>query len=162
MHPVNYNYKYDIMVKVDAISSEWVKEERLLITHLNGKATEEDIHYWEVTLQRALDLIEPFSNFKMLVDLYGYEGATTSAHKVMRTVIPSTLANYNFRAGYLGLFEDAAVELIKTKGVSCVAAAHVHQDETKIGLYEERFSSVNERFFTNYQAALTWITALDV
>lgn len=131
-----------------------------MITHLNVKATEGDIYHWKGTLQGALSLIEPGSSFKMLVDLYGYVGATTEAHKAMRTVIPSTLANYNFRAGYLGLFEDVEIELIKTDGISCIAVAHVHQDETKISLYEERFSRENERFFIEYNLALQWIQSL--
>lgn len=148
------------MENIKSISSEWIKEESLLITHLNVKATEEDIQYWKETLASALNLVEANSGFKLLVDLYGYEGATMDAHKAMRTVIPSTLADYNFRAGYLGLFDNVEITLKKTRGITCTAAAHVHQDATKINLYQERFARENERFFTDYAAALNWIRSL--
>jgi hypothetical protein len=46
----------------------------------------------------------------------------------MRTVIPSTMGNYGFRAGYLGLFEGVEIELLKIRGISCIAAAHVQQE----------------------------------
>jgi hypothetical protein len=61
------------MVDIGLISAEWAKEWRLLITHLNVKAFVEDIERWKETLSKGLPLIEPHSNFKMLVDLYGYE-----------------------------------------------------------------------------------------
>ncbi|RYY99968.1 MAG: hypothetical protein EOO11_03250 [Chitinophagaceae bacterium] len=44
-----------------------------------------------------------------------------------------------------------------TRGVRCIGAAHVHHDDTKIGLYERRFRTATERFFTDARQAEEWI-----
>ena len=82
--------------------------------------------------------------------------------KKSRVIVPSTLDDYGFRVGYLGLFPEAQVTLRNTRGIQCVAAVHVHQDETKINNYDKQFGNSTERFFTDPHVAKKWIDAIGV
>ncbi len=91
--------------------------------------------------------------------MYGFKAVDIDAHKRFRTVIPLTLADYGWKVGYVNLFEDEAQTMIirKIRGITCIAAAHAHQDETKMNLYEEKFSCNKERFFSDPIQARLWI-----
>ena len=140
------------------IGTTWHADEKLIITQISGEVGLKDIEHWEQTLVQTLAQLEDNSTFKILVNLYGFKAFNIEAHKRFRTVIPATLATYGWRVGYLNLFEEAStLPLSQTRGIRCTAAVHVHQDETKIALYDMRFGHERERFFTDRKAAEDWI-----
>jgi len=143
-------------------NSQWISKEKLLITNLSGPVDREDIAIWKHMLLQAQDEIPDGSRFKMYINLYGFKAADMEAHKAMREVVPRTLARYGFRAGYVDLFDNVELPLQCHRGIQCLAAAHVHQDDTKIGLYRERFGSETEQFFTDPLLAETWIRAVPI
>jgi len=142
--------------------TNWYPKKRLIITHLSGDLVHNDIERWEQSLKANLGLIEDNSSFKIFVNLFGFKAVNIDAHKRFRDVVPVTLAGYGWKVGYLGLFEEEAkaISFTNTRGIRCLGAAHAHQDETKINLYDSKFSSERERFFTDPVRALQWIEAL--
>lgn len=140
--------------------SKYMPEEKLLVTRLGGDVDLEDIKRWEASLNKAIDQIQPGTSFKAFINLHGFKAVNIEAHKAMRNVIPLTLAKFNFKAGYVDLFEDAALLFSTTNGIQCVAAVHVHNDEEKIKLYKERFDKEDERFFTDPDDGEKWIKSL--
>jgi hypothetical protein len=141
--------------------SEWLPEEKLVITHISGQVGMAEIEAWDHSLQETFSKIEENGQFKIFVNLHGFQAANFEAHKRFRTVIPTTLANYGWRVGYLAMFEDAAdLPLTHTRGISCLAAVHVHQDETKIAKYDSQFGKETERFFTDPTLARRWIRSV--
>lgn len=142
--------------------TNWYPEKRLIITHLSGDLEHSDIERWEQSLKETLNLVEDNSSFKIFVNLFGFKAVNINAHKRFRDVVPLTLAGYDWKVGYLGLFEEEAKTMVftNTRGIQCAGAAHAHQDETKIVMYDSAFSSNRERFFTDPVLALQWIEAL--
>lgn len=139
-------------------TSQWHAEEKLLETILSGDVDEEDVIRWETSLEKALSEIPADSTFKCLVNLHGFTAINIHAHKRYRTIIPLTLAKYNWKVGYVDLFDEASqLTFSKNRNIQCVAAVHVHQDETKISKYEEKFSRENEHFMTDPDKAKAWI-----
>jgi len=144
------------------IGTTWHADQKLLITQISGEVDLKDIEHWEQSLQHGLAQLADNSSFKIFVNLYGFKATSIEAHKRFRTIIPSTLASYGWRVGYLGLFEEAVnLPIIQTRGIRCTAAVHVHQDETKIALYEERFGHEREHFFTDPVKAEAWIRSIE-
>lgn len=140
------------------IETNWFPEQKLLETRLVGDVSQEDVAYWKKTLEETLANIEVGSSFKILVDFYGFKAIDLPTHKLYREVIPLLLADYNWKVGYVDLFEEAQqMKFSSKKGITCFAAAHVHQDEEKIKKYQENFGRENERFFTDPQQAKDWI-----
>jgi hypothetical protein len=139
--------------------SMWHPDKKLLITHLSGDVDKSDIILWEKSLNRTLDQIEPNETFKIFVNLHGFKAINIDAHKRFRSIVPSTLAKYGWKVGYVDLFKDDAkkLSLTHTRGIRCVAAAHCHQDEGKIALYESRYGKDNERYFIDPSKAAEWI-----
>lgn len=136
-------------------------DKKLLVSRLSGEVKLHDIELWEQSLHLALGQIEDGGIFKILVNLWGFKAASLEAHKRYREIIPLTLANYGWKVGYVDLFEESAsMEITNIRGIQCVGAAHVHQDETKIDKYEALFGRVNEHFFTDPQHAEEWILKL--
>jgi hypothetical protein len=88
-----------------------------------------------------------------------FKAINFEAHKCFRNVIPLTLAKYGWKVGYVDLFaeESSQMEYSNTRGIRCIKAAHVHQDETKIGLYERSYSREDERYFTDLEEASAWL-----
>lgn len=144
--------------------STWIPENQLLITHISGDVSLEDVERWEQTLNSALQQIPDNTLFKILVNLHGFTAINIEAHKRFRTIIPITLAQYNWKAGYVNLFEEEAqkLELHSIRGIRCVAAAHVHQDATKMERYESNFSHEKEHYFTDPDEAKAWIDRVPV
>lgn len=142
-------------------TTSWHSEASLISTQISGPVTIEDVARWEQSLQTALDKVPDDSSFRIFVNLYGFKAINFNAHKRFRSVVPLTLAGYGWRVGYLDLFEEAAsLPLHQTRGIRCTAAAHVHQDETKINLYESDYSHEREHFFTDPVRGEQWIRSL--
>lgn len=141
------------------MESRWDPEKKLLVTHISGEVNEADVEKWEETLLRELDRIPSNSQFRIFVNLYGFTAENFEAHKRFRTIIPVTLAQYGWKTGYTGLFEEdaAQMQITVTRGIHCIAAAHCHHDATKMELYETRFSHETEHYFTDPGKALIWI-----
>lgn len=142
--------------------TKWYPKEKLVVTNISGEVDEQDIAQWKTSMEEALSKIEDNGRFKIFVNLHGFKAVNLDAHKKFRVIVPSTLADYGFRVGYLGLFPEAQVTLRNTRGIQCVAAVHVHQDETKINNYDKQFGNSTERFFTDPDVAKKWIDAIVV
>jgi hypothetical protein len=142
---------------IATIASNWLPQSRLLTTRLQGTVGLDAVEGWRRGLHAALDRIEANTIFKLLSDLSNYEPADLAAHKVMRVVIPQTLANYGLRTALLDLFDGDEIALEKTRGIRCIAVAHVHHDEGKMTAYESKLSRPNERFFSDAEQARTWL-----
>ena len=131
--------------------TRFIKEENLVITELAGHLDSQHIDAWKHSLIGVLGQLEPGTKFKILVDLHGFKAKDFEAHKKFRTVIPQTLAEYGWYVGYLRMFPEATLTIRSSQNIYCVAAAHVHQDETKIRNYAQNYSMRNERFFVNHR-----------
>ncbi|MBL7933509.1 MAG: hypothetical protein JNL60_16510 [Bacteroidia bacterium] len=152
------------MTLTKTTETHWYPEKRLLVTHISGDLEKEDIEHWERTLEEGLGKIENNSRFKIFVNLHGFKAADIDAHKRFRAIIPSTLANYGWKVGYVNLFEEEAKTMTfkTTRGIKCTAAAHSHQDESKMELYETKCSSEREHFFRDPAEARDWIENLEI
>lgn len=144
--------------------TNWYPEKRLIVTHISGDLEKSDIEQWEKSFKDTLNQIENNTKFKILVNMYGFEAVNIEAHKRFRSVIPLTLADYGWKVGYVDLFEEEAkmMKYKNTRGIKCIGAAHSHQDETKMNLYETRFSSGREHFFLDPKEARHWIENLEI
>lgn len=147
------------MSAIKIAETTWKPADRLVITHISGDMDKEDVARWEQSLEQALTQIEDGSTFRIFVNLHGFTAVNLDAHKRFRTIVPLTLARFGWKVGYLAMFaeEAAGLELSHERGIRCTAAAHCHQDETKITKYESLYSSPRERFFTDPEAAWEWI-----
>ena len=150
------------MTTTKVTETVWDPAKKLLTTTISGDIEEEDLENWERSLQKALTEIEANSTFRIFVNLHGFTAANISVHKKFRNIIPLTLAGYGWKVGYVDLFEEEAkaIQYFRTRGITCVGAAHSHHDATKMGLYETRFSRPNEHYFTDPEQAQTWLESL--
>lgn len=144
------------------IMTEWYAGEQLLVTKLNGKMSRNDIEQWKSSLYAVIDTIPGNTNFKILIDLHGFEAENTEVHKEYRTIIPLLLADYGYRIGYLDMFPEATIELQNKKGIQCVAMANVHHNADKMLDYETRFSKPHEHYFTEPEVAMNWIKGVNI
>jgi hypothetical protein len=135
----------------------WLPEERLIVTSLSGDPDSNDIEEWYQTLKNAIAEIKDHSRFKIMVNLYGFKASNFEAHKKFRVIIPQTLANYGWYVGYLRLFPETRLTIRSLRDIHCIAAAHVHHDESKISLYHAKYTMANEGFFTDPETARAWI-----
>lgn len=144
--------------------TQWIPATGLMITELSGDIAIPEIEMWEQSLSRELNKIDDGASFKILVNLYGFTAVNVDAHKRFRNIVPLVLSRYNWKVGYVDLFEEEArsIQYTTTRGIQCVAAAHVHQDESKIEKYESNYSRANEHYFTDPAKALDWITNIRV
>jgi hypothetical protein len=152
------------MKETKITETNWFPEKRLLVTHISGNIEKTDIEQWEKSFKDALNKIEDNTTFKIFVNLHGFKAVDIDAHKRFRGVVPLMLANYGWKVGYVNLFEEEAKTMIykTTRGIKCVGAAHSHQDETKMNLYETKFGSVREHFFLDPTQARQWIEDLEL
>ena len=152
------------MQATTVFGTDWFSEEKTIDTRVCGPVSFDDIEQWEQSLQFALQQIENGGVFKIVVDLCGFSPIDMETHKRFRQVIPVTLTQYGWKVGYIDLFEEEAKKLqyTNTRNIKCIAAAHVHQDETKIGLYERSYSRHNEHFFTDPAAARKWLKEFSI
>ncbi|RYG43455.1 MAG: hypothetical protein EOO01_21290 [Chitinophagaceae bacterium] len=138
------------------------KVNKLVVTELSGELDINDIEEWHQSLRTVLDTLEPATNFKILVNLFGFTALNFDAHKKFRTIIPELLAAYGWYVGYLRMFPEASVFIRSSANIRCIAAAHVHQDETKIRNYADNYSMRNESFFTDAAKAREWIESIPI
>ena len=152
------------MVKTKNTETNWFPEKRLLVTHISGDIEKSDIEAWENALKHTLNQLEDNSTFKIFVNMHGFKAVDIEAHKRFRGVVPLTLADYGWKVGYVDLFEEEAKTMTyrSTRGITCIGAAHSHQDETKMNLYETRFGSDREHFFPDPVQARQWIEDLEI
>lgn len=140
------------------INSTWDASTGILRTELSGTVTTEDVAIWRDGLYRELTRIADNSQFRLLSSLHGYEPANLAAHKAMRTIVPEILATHGMRPAYLDLWEDQPeVEISHERGIKCIAFANVHHDPEKMGRYEQLIAKPSQHFFTDPQAAYTWL-----
>jgi hypothetical protein len=141
------------------LESEWLPEQRLIVTHISGEVNEAQIAEWEASLHRALAQIPDGGTFKIFVNLHGFKAVNLPAHKRFRDIVPLTLAQYGWRVGYLDLFEEQTKDLALTyhRQIRCVGAVHCHQDAEKIERYQAHYSRSNEHFYTDPVVARQWI-----
>lgn len=144
--------------------TNWYPEKRLIVTQISGDLEKSDIEQWEKSFKDTLDQIEDDTTFKIHVNMNGFTAVNIDAHKRFRAVIPLTLADYGWKVGYVDLFEEEAKMMTykNIRGIKCVGAAHSHQDETKMDLYETKFSSDKEHFFLDPVKARHWIENLEL
>ncbi|RYD57942.1 MAG: hypothetical protein EOP56_06620 [Sphingobacteriales bacterium] len=145
-----------------ATETRYDPNNNLVTTTLSGFVNSEDVEQWKQSLSDTLDSLPENGGFKIFVNLHGFKAENFDVHKQFRNVIPLTLADYGFRAGYVEMFENVDLPLQNKRGIKCLAAAHCHQDETKIANYQQQFSKPNEQFFTDPLAAANWISKLQV
>jgi hypothetical protein len=152
------------MQATTVFGTEWFPEEKTIDTRVCGAVNFYDIEQWEKSLHLALEQIESGGVFKIMVDLFGFSPNSVETHKRFRSVIPVTLSQYGWKVGYVDLFDEAAEKLqyVNTRDIRCIAAAHAHQDESKIGLYERSYSRYNEHFFTNPEEARKWLKRVSI
>ncbi|GAB3541609.1 hypothetical protein [Spirosoma fluminis] len=140
----------------------YVPQEKLVVTHISGDLDANDINDWRLALTQVFNQLPDGARFKILVNLHGFKAVDFESHKQFRTIIPLALANYGWYIGYLRLFPEAEITIRSERGIHCIAAAHVHHDETKITNYDTNFRMRNERFFTDPQTARAWIDGIVV
>lgn len=152
------------MTTIKTTETNWYPEKKLIITHIAGDLEKSDIEQWEKGFKDTLEKIEDNAQFKIFVNMHGFKAVDMDTHKRFRGVVPFTLADYGWKVGYVDLFEEEAKTMTykTTRGIKCVGAAHSHQDETKMDLYETRFSSDREHFFPDPAQARQWIENLEV
>lgn len=144
------------------ISSDWFADQQLIITQISGEVAKQDVFHWEQTLYAALDRVADSGAFKIFVNLHGFNAVDLDVHKYFRSIIPLTLARYGWKVGYVAMFPEEAEKMVITRNrnIQCIAAAHCHQDATKMEKYESLYSSQNEHFFTDAGVAEAWIWSL--
>lgn len=151
------------MTTLKTITTKWNPELRLLTTQISGDIEMDDVETWEQSLHDGLKHIEDNSQFKILVNLHEFNATDFDVHKRFRTIVPLTLAEYGWKVGYVNLFIKSALMPIRnTRGIQCVAAAHVHQDVSKIESYEAQFGKETEHFFANPKEAFEWIKNFEI
>jgi hypothetical protein len=140
----------------------YLDSENLIVTHLTGELDTPDINEWNASLERTTMQLQPNTKFKILVNLHGFKALNFDAHKKFRVVIPTMLARYGWYVGYLRMFPEATVTISSKDDIYCIAAAHVHQDETKINNYSDNYQMKNEGFFTDPELARKWLDSIPV
>ncbi len=152
------------MAEIKIIVTRWYPEKQLLVTQMSGDMEEKDIERWENSLRNTLGLIENNSVFKVFVNTNGFNAINLDVQKKYRSVIPRTLAAYDWRVGYIELLEDEAEKMIygNTRGIKCGGAAHCHHDETKMTIYQDHFGTERERYFADPDLASQWIENLAI
>ncbi|TGL86239.1 hypothetical protein EHQ68_12970 [Leptospira congkakensis] len=140
------------------IYTKWEEENSLVTTRIAGTITETEVSEWKQSLEKTFAEIPAGTKFKIFVNLHGLNPTSVSAHKSYRDIIPLLLSRYNWRIGYLDLFDEAKdLKLTSENGKECLAAVHCHHDSYKINEYESRFGKESEHFFDDPERSETWI-----
>ncbi len=146
---------------MSAVTSRWDPIRAVLVTELRGPVDVAEVAAWRDGLQMEVDRIPDGTRFRLLLDLTGFEPAGLDAHKAMRTVVPCLLLAHGLRPAFLDLFPEMAEPEIRTeRGVVCVAFPNVHHDPDKMGRYEERIATGNQRFFTSRAEGEEWLSSV--
>lgn len=140
------------------IYTKWEEQSSLVITRISGAVTETEVSEWKQSLEKTFAEIPAGTKFKIFINLHGLNPASVSAHKSYRDIMPLLLSRYNWRIGYLDLFEEAEnLELTSENGIECLAAVHCHHDSYKINEYENRFGKDSEHFYDDPEKSESWI-----
>ena len=152
------------MTTTKITETNYYPDKKLVVTHISGDLEKTDIEQWEKSFKATLEQLADNTTFKIFVNMYGFKAVNIDAHKRFRGVVPLTLADYGWKVGCVDLFEEEARTMTyrNTRGIKCVGAAHSHQDETKMDLYETKFSSDNEHFFPDPAQARQWIENVEI
>ncbi|MBD2703452.1 hypothetical protein IC229_22600 [Spirosoma sp. BT702] len=142
--------------------STYLPHQKLIVTHLSGDLDDTDIKNWQLALTQVFEQLPDNAQFKILVNLHGFKATDFNVHKQFRVIIPRLLANYGWYIGYLRLFPETELTIRSDRNIHCVAAAHVHHDETKITKYATYYRMHNEGFFTDPQAARNWLDSIAI
>lgn len=142
--------------------TSWDPSRSILRTRFSGPCGIAQVVTWRAGLYAAAALIPARSAFKLLVDIRGYQvgDIDPSVHKVQREVIPLFLATYHFRTTFIDYFGVKGEVVPIKEDARCTAVAHVHHDESKMGLYRQTLGRELEAFFHQIQDAEAWIQAL--
>jgi hypothetical protein len=159
---LHHNFVEKIKLMERIVFSHYYPEQKLLVTRLSGLLNSSDINAWKDSLYKASEAMPDNSSFKILVDLHGFKAENFEVHKEYRTIMPLFLAEFGYRIGYLDMFPEASVELKNNRGIRCVAMANVHQDESKMKDYQEKFSKAFEQYFTDSRAGTQWINSYHI
>jgi hypothetical protein len=136
----------------------WDPARALLTTRVKSPITIDEVVQYKESLGQRIAGIPAGTIFVWLSSAIGYDAfSNRAAHQEMRSVVPLTLAAHGFRTSLLDLFEGTEIRITRTRDVECRAVAHVHQDEEKMRVYDERFGRPNERYFTDESLALAWL-----
>ncbi|PJZ84867.1 hypothetical protein [Leptospira harrisiae] len=145
------------------IYTKWEKESDLVVTRFSGAISEAEVTEWKQSLETTFATIPAGTKFKIFVNLHGLNPISVSAHKAYRDIIPLLLSKYNWRIGYLDLFEEAKdLKLTFENGIECLAAVHCHHDSYKINEYESRFGKPSEHFYDDPNKSETWIRSYSI
>ncbi|QLY25256.1 hypothetical protein [Bdellovibrio sp. KM01] len=141
--------------------SHWDQNGKILFTSLKGNVDEADIFAWKHTLSVAVASIPTNTEFKVLLDLNGFDPVSISAHKAMRNVIPELLATHGLRPAFIDLFDEKPEMIISCDdGKRCTAFANVHHDPNKMADYRKRIGGDRQQFFTDKDQAAQWLNGL--
>jgi len=144
------------------LNTHWYPDKHLVVTELHGIVTSDDVKRWSNSLENTLAVLADGQDFKLVVNMIGYQYENLTAHKDMRVVIPRLLSQHGFRSCLFDIAQASYQEIISIRGVTCIAIAHVHHDKQKMNLYEGRFRLQSERFFSDFDKAIEWIMTVPV
>jgi hypothetical protein len=142
-------------------TSRWNPKSQVLRTDLTGTATVADVRSWQEGLAQQVERIPDGSEFRLLLNLRGYDPADLDAHKAMRVVVPTLLIRHGMRPAFVDLVPNPPeIALSVERGIRCIAFANVHHDEHKMREYAERISKPEQRFFTDLELAQNWLMSV--
>lgn len=130
----------------------------ILETALRGTVDQAAVQAWADDLRFLVSRLPSGANFKLLLDLHGYEPADVAAHRAMREVVPDLLVACGLRPAFADLFPEAGeVRMPAAPRVRCTAFANVHHEAAKMERYEREIARPEQRFFTDREPALQWL-----
>ncbi len=139
-------------------ASHWDDTLSILQTELKGQVTREDVERWKRDLYAELERIPSGRQFRLLLDLDGYEPFDLQAHQAMRLVIPTLLLHHGMRPAFADLFEETGeIPISMQRNRRCFAFANVHHDEHKMMQYETKIGRSDQKFFTDADKARQWL-----
>lgn len=157
--PVRQARRREVLIIVPATTT-WDPRSFILRTRFSSPAGIADVVSWRAGLYAAAAVIRRGSSFKLLVDIRGYDVASTdpSVHKVQREVVPIFLAAHHFRTGFIDFFGVKGDVSPSKEDAICVAVAHLHHEEPKMNLYRQALGREVENFFSDLPEAESWLS----
>ncbi|MEO3679032.1 hypothetical protein [Rheinheimera fenheensis] len=138
----------------------WHPETNILDTRLSGTVDTEFVRHWANGFVRCFNSAAVVGNFKLLLDLTGYEPIDIDAHKQMREVIPAFLLKHGMVPAFIKLFENTDYHVVSDPQAKCWAFANVHHDVSKMQNYQEKISCNYQQFFHSRIDAVSWLQSV--
>jgi hypothetical protein len=139
----------------------WDEPRTLLITRIRCPPVPMEITPYRDTLRGALARISPGATFVWLSSAVGYDPwENRPGHAELRSLLLVTLATYGFRTSLLDLYEGVDLPIMRRRGVTCRAIAHVHEPRARVDASNEQFGRPNEWYFSDEGVALEWLAKL--